>query len=94
MKSNVSELIRVYHPGVTLAEKLEEMGMSVQEFATQVSKPEKTIFAVINGSSSITSDMADSFESVTRIPASFWLRKQQIFDEYSSHRLRAWNVKH
>lgn len=82
IKAKASELIAVYHPGVTLDEKLEEMGMSVKEFAVRVSKPEKTIFAVINGSSSITTEMAVSFESVTKIPASFWLRKQQMFDEY------------
>jgi addiction module HigA family antidote len=71
-----------FHPGVTLSEKLKEMGMSVKEFAVRTSKPEKTIFAIINGSSSITSDMAVAFEIVTRIPAHFWLNKQRSFDEY------------
>ena len=82
IKANASKLIAVYHPGVTLAEKLKEMGMSIKEFAVRVSKPEKTIFAVINGNSSITTEMAVSFEMVTKIPASFWLRKQQMYDEF------------
>ena len=82
IKANASKLITVYHPGVTLAEKLKEMEMGVKEFAVRVSKPEKTIFAVIGGSSSITTEMAVSFEAVTKIPASFWLRKQQMYDEY------------
>ena len=47
-----------FHPGITLSEKLKEMGMSVKEFAVRTSKPEKTIFAVIGGKSSVTSDMA------------------------------------
>ena len=38
----------VYHPGETLDEKLQEMGMGVKEFATRVSKPEKTIIAVFH----------------------------------------------
>jgi addiction module HigA family antidote len=71
-----------FHPGETLSEKLKEMGMSVKEFAVRTSKPEKTIFAIINGSSSITSDMAVAFEIVTRIPAHFWLNKQRSYDEY------------
>ncbi len=71
-----------------LAEKLEEMAMSVKEFAVRTSKPEKTIFAVINGSSSITSDMAVAFESVTKIPAHFWLNKQRSYDEYVSRKKR------
>ena len=30
----------VYHPGVTLAEKLEELGMSAKEFSVRTKKPE------------------------------------------------------
>ena len=63
-----------FHPGITLNEKLEEMEMSVKEFALRTSKPEKTIFAVIGGNSSVTPDMAVAFESVTKIPAHFWLK--------------------
>ena len=58
------------------------MGMSVKEFAVRTSKPEKTIFAVIGGKSSVTSDMAVAFESVTKIPAHFWLNIQRGYDEY------------
>ena len=93
IKANASKLITVYHPGVTLAEKLKEMEMSVKEFAVRVSKPEKTIFAVINGSSSIITEMAVSFEAVTKIPASFWLRKQQMYDEYMVRKKREEDAK-
>lgn len=93
IKANATKLITVYHPGVTLAEKLKEMEMSVKEFAVRVSKPEKTIFAVINGSSSITTEMAVSFEAVTKIPASFWLRKQQMYDEYMVRKKREEDAK-
>lgn len=71
-----------YHPGETLAEKLTELGMSIKEFALRTSKPEKTIHAVIKGESAVTSDMAVAFESVTKIPAHFWLSKQRNYDEY------------
>ena len=82
IKANISKLAVVFHPGVTLEEKLLEMGMSIKEFAIRTSKPEKTIIAVIRGRSSITTEMAVSFENVTMIPASFWLRKQLSYDEY------------
>ena len=71
-----------FHLGITLSDKLKEMGMSVKEFAVCTSKPEKTIFAVIGGKSSVTSDMAVAFESVTKIPAHFWLNIQRGYDEY------------
>lgn len=77
-----------FHPGLTLSEKLGEMGMDVKEFALRTSKPEKTIHAVINGTSSITSDMAVSFEKVTKIPAHFWLSMQRGYDEYLARKRR------
>lgn len=77
-----------FHPGNTLSAKLEEMGMGVKEFAVRTSKPEKTIFAVISGKSSVTSDMAVAFESVTKIPAHFWLNKQRAFDEFVARQKR------
>ncbi len=78
----LKQLAVVFHPGETLDEKLKEMGMSVKEFAVRTSKPVKTIIAIKNGNSSITSEMAVSFENATKIPANFWLTKQRMYDEY------------
>jgi addiction module HigA family antidote len=69
------------HPGETLAEKLAELDMGPKEFALRTGKPEKTILAVLQGNSSITPDMAVQFESVTNIPASFWMNHQRAYDE-------------
>lgn len=77
-----------FHPGRTLDEKLKELSMSIKEFAVRTSKPEKTIHAIIKGESSITSDMAVAFESVTKIPAHFWMNKQRSYDEYVSRKRR------
>ncbi|MDE5878022.1 MAG: ImmA/IrrE family metallo-endopeptidase [Muribaculaceae bacterium] len=72
----------VSHPGVTLSAKIQEMGMSIREFALRTAKPEKTILAVIRGDSSITADMAVIFENVTMIPAHFWIARQRNYDEF------------
>ena len=71
----------VSHPGLTLREKLVELGMSQKEFAVRSGKPEQTIVKVINGESSLTPGMAVQFESVLGIPANFWLNRQQNYDE-------------
>lgn len=71
----------VTHPGVTLREKLLELGMSQKEFAIRTGKPEQTIVKVIDGKSALTPDMAVKFESVLGIPATFWLNRQQNYDE-------------
>lgn len=83
----------VYHPGETLDEKLQEMGMGVKEFATRVSKPEKTIIAVLKGKSSITPDMAVAFEMVTKISAHMWLRHQKSYDEFIARKKREKSFK-
>ena len=72
----------VPHPGTTLEEKLEEMGMGPKEFALRSGKPEKTITAILKGESSITADMAVLFENVTKIPANYWMNHQRDYDEY------------
>ena len=76
----------VYHPGETLKEKLEELNMSIGEFAIRTSQPEKTIYAVINGQSPVTPDMAIAFEKVTGIPTHMWLRHQRRYDEYKAEK--------
>ena len=70
------------HPGVTLLEKLEEMGIDSMEFSELTGKSEKTINAVLNGNCAITQDMALQFENVTQIPANFWLNSQRNFDNF------------
>lgn len=85
---NPAKLPVVDHPGEILEEKLQEMEMGVKEFATRVSKPEKTIIAVLKGKSSITPDMAVAFEMVTKIPANMWLRHQKRYDEYIARQKR------
>src|SRR5690606_5926017 len=71
-----------FHPGETLAEKLEEINMGPKDFAIRTGKPEKTINAVLKGESAITPDMAILFEDVLQIHARFWLKQQYEYDEY------------
>lgn len=73
-----------FHPGVTLAEKLQELGVSVQEFAVFTSKPVDMIQSIINGEMSVTSDLAIAFEHFTHIPAHFWINKQRNYDAYKA----------
>ena len=72
------------HPGKTLAEKMEEMGMNLKEFADYTGKSEKTIRAVLDGRSAITPDLALQFENVTLIPVHFWLNSQRYYDEFTA----------
>jgi addiction module HigA family antidote len=82
--ANINQYIPqvAFHPGETLSEKLNELGMGPKEFAVRTGKPEKTIIDIIKGKSSITAEMAVQFENVLKIPAHFWLNMQRGHDEF------------
>lgn len=72
------------HPGETLSEKLNEIGMSAKEFSIRSKVPVETITSVMNGETRITQTLAVQFESVLKIPAHFWMNKQRVYDDYLS----------
>ncbi len=74
----------IEHPGVILEEKLQEMDMTIKEFAARSEKPEKSLIEIIQGQCSITPDMALAIEYVTGMPAEVLLNWQQRYDEAKS----------
>lgn len=68
-------------PGETLAETLEELGMSQKELATRMGRPVKTINEIIQAKTAITPDTALQLEKALNIPASFWLKREQHYRE-------------
>jgi HTH-type transcriptional regulator/antitoxin HigA len=68
-------------PGETLLETLEDIGMSQTELAKRMGRPLKTINEIIQGKATITAETALQLEQVLRIPASFWLKREQLYRE-------------
>ena len=59
-------------PGETLAEVLEDRGMSQAELARRTGMSAKHINSILKGSASITPDTALKLERVLNIPARIW----------------------
>jgi HTH-type transcriptional regulator / antitoxin HigA len=59
-------------PGETLAEILQERGMSQADLARRTARPLKTINEIIKGKAAITPGTAIQLERVLAIPSSFW----------------------
>ena len=76
-----------FHPGVTLGNKLDEMGMSMDEFAKRIGEPEKTIQGIVRCVYSVDERLATSLEMGTGIPVHFWLAKQKNYNEYISRKV-------
>ena len=75
------KLAVVFPPGDMLEERLEELNLSVKEFARLCDKPDTEIQALINGGR-ITTDMAKTLEKVLHIPAYIWENHQVLYDNY------------
>ncbi len=82
-------------PGETLSETLDTLGMSQAELAKRMGRPVKTINEIIQGKAAITAETALQLEQVLRIPASFWLKREQHYREFlarlaEEERLKSW----
>ncbi|MBR4677974.1 MAG: hypothetical protein IKO99_08220 [Bacteroidales bacterium] len=76
-----------FHPGETLKEKLQEMGISNKEFAAITSINEEDVILITNCKLDINENIALALEKGTGIPKSFWLKKQEKFNFYCLNKL-------
>lgn len=68
-------------PGETLAEWLDEHDMSQGQLANRVGKSAKHVNQIVNGIAPITPRTALDLETVTGIPARFWLAREAQYQE-------------
>ncbi len=69
-------------PGKTLLETLKTIGMPQADLAKRMGRPIKTINEIVQGKVAITAETALQLEHVLRIPASFWLKREQLYCEF------------
>ncbi len=68
------------HPGETLAETLEQLGMSQAELAQRMGRPLQMISEIIQGKKAITAETALQLERATGVPANFWNSSQRNYE--------------
>lgn len=71
-----------FHPGETLMEKMNELGLDSKEIADQTNLSEETIIGIISGKSAISLNVAQQLDSFFKIPTHFWLNMQRNYDNY------------
>lgn len=71
----------ISHPGDTLLELLEQYNISQKELALKTQTSETQINLIINGKKSISVQFAKKLENVLKPKASFWINRQNIYDE-------------
>lgn len=69
-------------PGNTLADTLEEKGMTQTELAERLGLSRKHVNEIIQGRAPISADTALKLETVLGTPAAFWLNLDRHYQEY------------
>ena len=69
-------------PGATLAELIEERGITQSELARRMGRPINAVNEMVLGTKEITEDTALELERVLGTPAHFWLAREARYREY------------
>ena len=70
----------IIHPGETIADVLEERGLTQVELAARTGVTPAYISNVISGKKNISANFAMSLEYALGVPKSFWLNLQANYD--------------
>ena len=68
------------HPGETLREDLEALGMSAAELARQIHVPVNRITEILNGRRAVTGDTALRLGRFFDTSGEFWLNLQKLYE--------------
>lgn len=68
------------HPGETLREDLEVLGMSAVELARRIEVPVNCVTQILDGQRAITVDIALRLGRFFGTTAEFWLNLQKVFE--------------
>jgi len=67
-------------PGDTLQDLLIEQDITVKQVAEHIGVERKVIADIIYGEAQITQEIADGLEPIFEVSATFWLRRQELYD--------------
>lgn len=73
--------IMAFHPGYYVAEIVEDMGITQEEFATRLGTTSKTLSKLISGQINLSNDLAKKLSSMMGISVDFWLNLQTSYEE-------------
>ena len=68
------------HPGETLREDLDALGMSAAELARRIEVPTNRITAILNGRRAVTGDTALRLGRFFGTSGEFWLNLQKLYE--------------
>ena len=81
--SNVKEYkdIVAFHPGYYIADIIDEMEISQNEFATRMGTTVETLSKLINGQANISNDLAKKLSVMLGTSVEVWQNLQNTYDQ-------------
>ena len=81
--SNVKEYkdIVVFHPGYYIADIIDDMEISQNEFATRMGTTVETLSKLINGQANISNDLAKKLSVMLGTSVEVWQNLQNTYDQ-------------
>jgi addiction module HigA family antidote len=76
-------------PGDTLADLLDERGITQAELAERMGRPLKTVNEIVKGKAAITPETAIQLETTLGTPAEFWLNREGRYREWLAREEKA-----
>jgi addiction module HigA family antidote len=80
MKGETAMFKRTVHPGEILKDELEELGITLTEFARQIEVPANRVSQIIAGKRAVTGDTALRLGHWFGMDPQFWLNLQAQFE--------------
>lgn len=73
--------IAAFHPGYYIADIIEDMGISQDEFATRMGTTGKTVSKLVNGQCNLSNDLAQKIATMLGTSVEVWLKLQSVYDQ-------------
>lgn len=70
-----------FHPGYYISEIINDMGITVDEFAAKIGTTPKTMEKLINGECDLSDDLIQKFSSAFGMNTGFWFNLQSKYKE-------------
>jgi addiction module HigA family antidote len=81
------------HPGETLRDDLEALGLSAAELARRIGVPANRVSGILNGRRSVTGDTALRLARFFGSSAEFWLNLQKLYELRLAEREAGQDIK-
>ena len=85
---------RTVHPGEILKDELDELGITLTEFARQIDVPANRVSQIIAGKRAVTGDTALRFGHWFAMDPQFWLNLQAQFELAVADRESGETIRH